>query len=342
MKSCGKQSVFRKLICLFLPLLLLLTGTAMADTQPQPIETVPYEDLPPVIDGQYHYLLLCVDQWTGKSWNLGNTDGMVLVTLDTRAHRVMLTSFIRDALVERPDGKIGRINYIAKNYSPEELCKTISTHIGVKVEKYLLFDFSQIQDIIDFLGGVDITINAAEASYLLRYAIHKNATKPAIRSSGTYHFNGHAAVIYMRIRKAGGGGDFMRTQRVRTVLSTLADQCRNITYEDAQALVDSVMSHTTMTNMNMDMMLQAMDEAYKLRDCTIEELRIPPDGAVHAITYAGMAVQELDWAACREAMTDYLENSFLVLDESQEQSLAEDMDDGDFADFGDFSDFGDF
>ena len=322
-------------------LLFMLLPSALADTQPQPIETIPYENLPPVIDGQHHYLLLCVDQWAGKSWNLGNTDGMVLVTLDTRAHRVMLTSFIRAALVARPDGKIGRSHYIAKNYSPEELCRVISTHIGVKVEKYLLFDFSQIQDIIDFLGGVDITINAAEASYLLRYAIHKNATKPSIRSAGTYHFNGHAAVIYMRIRKAGGGGDFMRTQRVRTVLSTLADQCRNITYEDAKALVDSVMEHTTMTNMNMDMMLQAMDEAYKLRDCTIEELRIPPDGAVRAITYAGMAVQELDWAACRAAMSDYLENSFLVMDEDAQDGEAGIVDDAE-DDFGDFSDFDSF
>ena len=67
--------------------------------------------------------------------SLGNTDGMILVTVDTYLNRVVLTSFIRDALVQRPDGHIGRINYIAKNYSPEELCSVISRHIGVKVEK---------------------------------------------------------------------------------------------------------------------------------------------------------------------------------------------------------------
>ena len=306
---------------------------AVAETQPKPIEVIPYEDLPEPEDGQHHYLLLCVDQWTGKPWNLGNTDGIVLVTLDTRAHRVMLTSIIRDALVLTPEDKITRINYIAKTFSPETLCQVISQHLGVKVEKYLLFDFSQIQDIIDFMGGVDITINAAEASYLLRYAISRNATQPAIRSSGTYHFNGHAAVIYMRIRKAGGGGDFMRTQRVRTVLSTLAAQCRSFTYDDARALVDSVMDHTTMTNMNLDMMLSAMEQAYSLKDCTVEELRIPPDGAVHGITYHSMAAQELDWPACRAAMQDYLQNSFLVMDEDDGDDL------GDFSDFDTFGDF---
>ena len=127
--------MMKRLVSLMLAcVLLLMAAPALAD-QPQPIETIPYEELPEPFDGQHHYLLLCVDQWYGKPGNLGNTDGIVLVTVDTRAHRVMLTSFIRDALVERPDGKIGRINYIAKNYGPEALCKVISQHIGVKVEK---------------------------------------------------------------------------------------------------------------------------------------------------------------------------------------------------------------
>lgn len=309
--------MIKRIVCLVLTLILSLSCCAALADDPQPIETIPYEELPPAIDGQHHYLLLCVDQWTGKPHNLGNTDGIVIVTLDTRAHRVMLTSIIRDALVERPDGVVGRINYIAKNYGPEALCKVISQHVGVKIEKYLLFDFSQIASIVDFLGGVDIEITSTESNYLQRYAIPKDSTTPRLRGAGTYHFNGHSAVIYMRIRKVGGGGDFMRTQRVRTVLSTLADQCREITLEEARALVDSVLENTTLTNMSTDEMVEAMNYAMELRGCTVEELRLPPDGAATPITYAGMSVQEIDWVACRQAMDEYLQNSFLVLDDEE-------------------------
>lgn len=309
--------MIKRIVCLVLTLILSLSCCAALADDPQPIETIPYEELPPAIDGQHHYLLLCVDQWTGKPHNLGNTDGIVIVTLDTRSHRVMLTSIIRDALVERPDGVIGRINYIAKNYGPEALCKVISQHVGVKIEKYLLFDFSQIASIVDFLGGVDIEITSTESNYLQRYAIPKDSTTPRLRGAGTYHFNGHSAVIYMRIRKVGGGGDFMRTQRVRTVLSTLADQCREITLEEARALVDSVLENTTLTNMSTDEMVEAMNYAMELRGCTVEELRLPPDGAATPITYAGMSVQEIDWVACRQAMDEYLQNSFLVLDDEE-------------------------
>lgn len=306
----------RKLFCLSLALALVLGMIPAAYArEPKEITPIPYEELPEPMEGQHHYLLLCVDQWEGKVGNLGNTDGIVLVTLDTRARRVMLTSFIRDLLVQRPDGKTGRINYIAKNFGPEALCQVISTHFGIKVEKYILFDMKQVQEIINQLGGVDITVTDAEANYLKRYAISKTATEPAMGRAGTYRFNGHAAVIYMRIRKAGGGGDFMRTQRVRTVLSTLADQCREISYEDARALVDSVAANTTLTNVTAAEMLEAMEYALTLRGVTVEELRLPIDEAVSALTYVGMSVQEADFDLCRAALNDYLQSSFLVMEE---------------------------
>ena len=312
-------------------LMLALLGSAVGDRAPNPIEIIPYEEIAPVQDGQHHYLLLCTDVWHGNPGNLGNTDGIVLVTLDTRAHRVMLTSIIRDALVWRPfesnteEYGFGRINYIAKRLGPEALCQVISQHINVKIEDYLLFDFTQIANIVDYLGGVDIELNASEIAYLRRYAVPNGSVRNvktgqdlrvgATHRPGLYHFAGHSAVIYMRIRKAGGGGDFMRTQRARTVMSTLADKCREITWEEAEALVNNVMDNNTMTNINLEGMLQAAKYAYSLRDCTIEELRLPPDGAVTPITFASMAVQEIDWAKCREAMADYLKNSFLVVND---------------------------
>ena len=338
----------KKLLCALLCLALLLTaGLSLADT-PQPISTVPWDELPAVNEGQHHYLLLCIDQWnkparpadaeapvssTGQRRDMyGNTDGIVLLTLDTRAHRIMLTSFIRDALILKPTStddqqKIGRINYVYNDSGPEALCRVISEHIGVRVEKFILFNFGQIQDIISYLGGVDIEITSSEIAYLHRYRVpYKSVVSldnkyDVYRTGdcppGVYHFSGHSAVLYMRIRKAGGGGDFMRTQRVRTVLSTLADKCRVMTWDQAQDLANNIMEHNNVTNLNLEEVLQAAEYAYSLRDCTIEELRVPPDGAAHPINYANMSAQELDWEVCRQAMEDFLQSSFLVVDDEE-------------------------
>ncbi len=313
--------MLKRLTCLLLACVCLFTCAAVAETErePNPIEVIPYDQLPEPHEGQHHYLLLCAgDNWVVDPDKLTHVDGMVLLTLDTRSQRVMITSLIRDALVVRPDGKIGRINNIAKEWGPEALMKTISEHLGVKIEKYILFSMKQVANIIDHLGGVEITVDSSEALYLRKYPLDAHQTSPRMGYAGTYTFYGRAAVIYMRIRKAGTGGDFTRTQRVRTVLSTLADTCRNITHEQAESLLDSIVENNLLTNMNMQDMLQAMEQAFSLRHCTVEELRIPPEGAYHPLTYAGMSTQELDWNACRASMQNFLSSSFLVLDDEEE------------------------
>ena len=73
---------------------------SVGEDSPLSIEVVPYDELPPVVEGQHHYLLLCIDQWVrdarpdginvptyangSRKDMYGNTDGIVLLTLDTR------------------------------------------------------------------------------------------------------------------------------------------------------------------------------------------------------------------------------------------------------------------
>ena len=307
----------KRILAMFMTLILLAgCMPAMADTLPKPIEKIPYDQIPENRDGIYHYLLLCMDQWDGNLRD--NNDGIVLLTFDTRANRIMLTSILRDSLVERPDGVIGRINYIVKNYGPDALCQIISTHLNIKVEKYVIFNFQQIANIIDYLGGVQIEVEANEAAYLKRYPLSPTQTTPSMNRAGSYLFTGRAAVIYMRMRKGNTGGDFMRTARVRNVLSILADKCRVMTYDQAKALLDSVVQNSTTTNMSGEDLLKALDQAFALRSCVIEELRLPQDDARKPITYAGMSVQEVNWAMCREDMADYLECGWLVIEDEDE------------------------
>ena len=351
----------------------------MDENSPLTIDVIPYDELPPVVEGQHHYLLLCIDQWVrdarpdginvptyangSRKDMYGNTDGIVLLTLDTRAHRIMLTSFIRDALIkktnlEETDGdKYGRINRVYNDYGPDVLCRIISQHIGVKVEKYILFTFKQIANIVDYLGGVDIELTEAEISALKYTVLYGTVTDPnghdlqsgGYHPAGIYSFKttpwaeeknkateqrqkddeskvvkrtgGCSAVLYMRIRKFGGGGDFMRTQRARNVLSLLADKCRTMSWEDARALANNILENNNKTNMNLDDMIQAAEYAFSLRECTIEELRIPMEGAVRSHHYAGMATQEINWPYCREQMADYLQNSFLVADDEDDDDF---------------------
>lgn len=298
--------MLKRMLCALLALVIGLGAPAAFADEPQEIVPLPYSYLPDAQEGQHHYLMACVDNWQGNAHRLGNTDGVILVTLDTINRRVMLTTFSREMLVKRPDGGIGRFTFIAKNYGPEALCEIIGTHFGIKVDKYFIFSMDNVQNIIDAMGGVEITVTDAEADYLNRYRISRDSTTPSMDKAGVYLFGGHAAVIYMRIRKVGGDGDSGRTRRMRTVLSTLAGKYADASLGDAMQLIEDVSKNIVTTNMTMADFLEAAGYAMELRGVTPEGLQMPPDECMRSITYAGMSTREVDFPTARALMCEFL------------------------------------
>ena len=155
----------------------VLTGCSgaeeMADVQPETqktfrlsvnaskgvdTRTLTDAEIPPTPEGLHYYLLLCSDRDVSSAEAPGNTDGIMLAALDTTANRVMLISIVRDLLVLRPDGQYGRINGIGKRFSLEDTARVISSHFGIRVEKYVLVNWKGVANIIDLLGGVEVTL----------------------------------------------------------------------------------------------------------------------------------------------------------------------------------------
>ena len=345
---------------------------AQAAEEPNPIPVIAKEDRTPTTKGVHHYMLICVDSWDAqasfakKQWG-NHTDGLMLVTVDENANRVMLTSFIRDMLIQRPDGKFGRINNFldvggwcyenGKTYNEgfHALVETINGHFDLNIEKFIVVDFRQVENIINAVGGVDIKITNREATYLKRYSISSSSTTPAITEGrgGTYHFSGHAAVIYMRIRKietaeymhADGNvysdhQDYGRTYRDRTVLTSIAESLKNISYDDALRLLDVIMANTVYTNMSIDDLLAAVDLAMRMKENPVENIRMPisnpskqkENGSWYEITptvesynknnfsycefaYDGMATKQVNFEVNRQALHDFLNDSFVVVDD---------------------------
>jgi len=163
-----------------------------------------------------------------------------------------------------------------------------------------------VQSIIDDMGGVDITVTDAEADYLNRYRISRDSTTPSMGKGGTYLFGGHAAVIYMRIRKVGGDGDAGRTRRMRTVLSTLAQKYENATLGDALSLLTSVSENLIMMNLTTEELVQAAGYAMELRGITPEGMQMPSDAALTDIVFAGMQTREVDFEMARAELAAFL------------------------------------
>ena len=317
------------------------------------LDVLAKEDIPPTPAGVHHYLLISMDKWQSNPENPGYNDGMVLLTLDELSGRVMLTSIIRDLLVVRPNGNPGRINRMVRLFGVQALLDVINSHFGLRVDKYVLMDWRHIMEIVDAAGGVTTHLTSDEVHYLKNWAVPVESTQPVLNGPGTYHMNGFASVVYMRIRKRRASNnldtqDFGRTYRVRTALSSLADNLRSYTMEDAQNLLTRVLdiwnqpfdkSYTYpgirnngiftfgtpprnpatkryLTNISMLDLMEALRIAFLLRNAEVEQYRLPADGTVRPYLYAGGAAQLADIKKNRELLHEFMfTESFLVVEE---------------------------
>ena len=263
---------------------------------------------------------------------LGNTDGIILVTVDTCLHRVVLTSFIRDLLIQRPDGKFNRLSrFVPNNGNNQEavdkLIEIFGTHFGIKIDHYVVVNWSMVRNIISAagvkdangVGRVEIELTKGEAEYLRgKDAYTSSWATPNLKGAGTYLLSPHAAVIYMRCRKSasainGEKYDYRRTTRARNVLISLKNNLSDITYDQCRELLDIVVNNILVSDMKGWDLLEAADIAFDLKDSDIDQFRIPIDGTHKTITYSSGSCEEIDFPANREALWDFLGyNSFVV------------------------------
>ncbi len=267
--------------------------------------------------------------------SLGNTDGMILVTVDTYLNRVMLTSFIRDLLIERPDGKFNRLSRFVPNNgnnqeAVEKLIDIYASHFGVKIDHYVVVNWSMVRNIINAagvkdangVGRVELELTKGECEYLRgKDAYTSSWATPNLKGAGTYLLSPHAAVIYMRCRKSasainGEKYDYRRTTRARNVLVSLKNNLSTISYDQCMELLDIVVNNVLVTDMSAMDLLEAADLAFDLKQCDIDQFRIPVDGTHRTISYSSGSCEEIDFPANRDALWNYLGyNSFVVREE---------------------------
>ena len=130
---------------------------------------------PNLLGGLYHddaitnILLLGVDDYQDN--DIGRSDSMMMVSVDTRHKKLKLTSFMRDLYVAIPYHGSNKLNAAyplgyqqgGAGAGGQLAVSTIEANFGVDIDRFVLIDNSAFDQIIDNLGGVEITLTAAEA-----------------------------------------------------------------------------------------------------------------------------------------------------------------------------------
>ncbi len=210
------------------------------------------------------------------------SDAMILCTFNTAKNTITMTSFLRDSYVYIPGYGNNKLNLAYQVGGFGKLNETLAVNFGVHVDANVEVDFGGFADVIDLLGGVDITLTSAEANYLNTGFGDQEYQQNWNLKAGKNHLNGVQALSYSRIRYVSTGtgtaNDFGRTERQRTVISALLTSCKSKSLTELLGLVDDILPMVT-TNMTDHEILSYVVKLFPmLTSATINTQSIPSRG----------------------------------------------------------------
>lgn len=213
--------------------------------------------------------------------NAANTDTMIVASINTKDNTLKLLSFMRDLYIDIEGHSKDRLNSVYSKGGIQLLYDTIDSNFGVSLDGYLLVNFEAFEQIVDILGGVNVTLTKAEAEYL---NYHNYISNPEYRNvvEGEQLMVGNQVLGYCRIRKVSTGtesNDFGRTQRQRNVLQSIVSKLKSKNIISLAFLLDDILStvHIT-TDITKSDFKDYLTIGMDLNLDNIETLRIPMDG----------------------------------------------------------------
>ena len=155
-----------------------------------------------------------------------NSDAIIIVSINDETKDVKLVSVYRDTLLEiqSENPTTQKVNYAYQLGGSLMSVNTLNANLDLMVADYVTVDFNAMADIIDALGGVEVTVTEDEINNLNKNLAEQISISgeysDGVHEAGTQVLNGQQAVAYSRIRST-GQGDITRTERQRNILTAL-------------------------------------------------------------------------------------------------------------------------
>lgn len=213
--------------------------------------------------------------------NSKNTDTMIVASINTKDNTLKLLSIMRDLYIDIKGHDKDRLNSVYAKGGIQLLYDTIYSNFGISLDGYLLVNFEEFEQIVDLLGGVNVTLTKKEAEYL---KVNNYISNPVYRNvvEGEQLMNGNQVLGYCRVRKVSTGtesNDFGRTQRQRKVLQSIINKLKSKNMISLALKLDEILStvHIT-TDITKGDFKDYLTIGMDLNLDNIETLRIPLDG----------------------------------------------------------------
>jgi LCP family protein required for cell wall assembly len=306
---------------------------------PTPVNPVP------VPEGVVNIMLLGSDRREDDGGY--RTDTIIIVSINRKAGTVNMLSLPRDLYVYIPGWTMNRINAADargasvgwKGGGPGLLKETLLYNFGITVHYYARVDFTSFQKIVDVIGGIDVPVDCAIQSWMLKsprltradfsnyddwvnYTGDENNYEIHTVPVGVQHMDGYTALWYARVRKGVEPNqsytDYDRARRQQQVLRAIFNQSQTMGL--VPKLPDLWMQYNDLveTDMGLGNLLQlapiAADmnnskiNSYVLTPDLLTPWTVPTDGSSVLLPNPG-AVEQLVTIAMQPPSENYLVNN---------------------------------
>lgn len=267
-------------------------------------------------------LLMGIDRRGQEGY--GNSDTMLIGTLDQPHGRLKLTSIMRDLYVDIPGRGGNRINSALSNGGVSLLLKTINQNFETDLQYYVIIDFYMFEKAVDEVGGLTIEMTKGEVMEANDCIAGLNKQRGASlrdgfitqRDGGAITLTGKQALGYCRMRHY-GEGDFSRTSRQAKALQALFDKVLSAGPLKQSSLLYNLLPMVE-TNLSPTQIASLSAKVLSIGNTEILHYRIPVQGLYRSTRVRGMYVlvpdvkanaQKLHWFLYEATEVEALEGS---------------------------------
>ncbi len=194
-----------------------------------------------IMDQKYiiNVLLIGIDGKGGVQKG-GNSDSLILVSINKKTEKITLCSFMRDSRTYFEINGRSRVAKVNATYSAGGAAATVETlekYYKIDIDYYVAVDFTSFPQVIEALGGITVDMQEYEQKY-----INRTTTKiDKIPNYGKVKLDGDQALVYARIRKCDADSDVSRTRRQRGVITAIIESAKGASLTQLNSVVDTLL-----------------------------------------------------------------------------------------------------
>ncbi|MBO6141047.1 MAG: LCP family protein [Ruminococcus sp.] len=288
-------------------------------------------------DGVQNILLIGEDIRDTALEERGNTDVMMMISLDENRGKITMTSFLRDTYTPIPGWNASKLNAAYGYGGVELLAATLQQDYAINIDRYVIVNFYSFIEIVDAVGGLDFDVSFTEAvamrdplneqnNYLGNKAgtgyidfkqygkdeslLYTDYDSDALRTYIEYgsaednsiklHLDGNQSLAYARSRY-GCGDDYGRASRQREAIAEMISKAKGLSFSELDDLAEKVAKQVR-TDINENEVAGLILNAFSYMDYDIQQLQIPASE-----TFSNQIIDGLDCLS-----VDFMANAQII------------------------------